>query len=216
VLCSIATKPAQFEPILRWSMAIRSPRIVPLPSVHPADPDMLARLDAIHAAGFKGIKLHPYYQDFLLDDERLMPLYARLAERGLLLVCHTGFDVAFPRIRRCDPRRIRAVCDRVPTLKFVATHLGAWEDWDEVEKHLLGRDIFLEISYSLEVMPPDRARRLILAHPEDRVLFGTDSPWQDQSAALDRLRALDVGDSRFRAMTEDNASLLLDSCARGV
>ena len=32
VVCSIATRPEQFEPILHWSRAIRSERIIPLPS----------------------------------------------------------------------------------------------------------------------------------------------------------------------------------------
>ena len=32
VLCSIATKPSQFEPIFRWSQQIASDRIIPLAS----------------------------------------------------------------------------------------------------------------------------------------------------------------------------------------
>ena len=39
VVCSIATKPDQFAPILNWSRQIASARIVPLPSVHPKGPD---------------------------------------------------------------------------------------------------------------------------------------------------------------------------------
>ncbi|WP_211248521.1 hypothetical protein [Desulfobulbus elongatus] len=35
VLCSIATRPEQFSPILDWSKAIRSERIEPFPSLHP-------------------------------------------------------------------------------------------------------------------------------------------------------------------------------------
>jgi len=35
VVCSIATKPEQFAPILKWSREIASQRIIPLPSVHP-------------------------------------------------------------------------------------------------------------------------------------------------------------------------------------
>ena len=62
VLCSIATRPEQFAPILEWSKEIRSERIVPFPSLHPADPDLLAHLQMIHDEGFKGIKMHSYYQ----------------------------------------------------------------------------------------------------------------------------------------------------------
>lgn len=37
VLCNIATKPEQFNSIIKWSDKIRSERIIPLPSVHPDD-----------------------------------------------------------------------------------------------------------------------------------------------------------------------------------
>ncbi|MBV5329903.1 MAG: hypothetical protein JZU65_20125 [Chlorobium sp.] len=58
VLCSIATRPAQFTAILEWSKAIRSERIIPFPSLHPADPQLLEHLQDIHDAGFKGVKMH--------------------------------------------------------------------------------------------------------------------------------------------------------------
>ncbi len=62
VLCSIATRPEQFTPILEWSKEIRSERIVPFPSLHPDDPLLLEHLQEVHDEGFKGVKMHPYYQ----------------------------------------------------------------------------------------------------------------------------------------------------------
>jgi hypothetical protein len=210
VVCSIATKPDQFPKILDWSGRIASPRIVPLPSVHPRDLSRAERIRQIAAAGFRGIKLHPYYQDFVLDDPDILSFLEVVADCGLFVVCHTGFDIAFERVRRCDPVKIKAVTQAIPSLRFIATHLGAWDDWDEVERHILGSPLLLEISYSLETLPADRARRLILAHPPECVIFGTDSPWQDQSAALRRLRDLRLGSTLEEAITAGNASRLLD------
>jgi predicted TIM-barrel fold metal-dependent hydrolase len=122
VICSIATRPSQFEAIISWSMQIRSDRVIPFPSFHPSDPDVLEHIGRIRAEGFKGIKMHPYYQQFFLDDEKLFPAYERISELGLILVMHTGFDIAFPRIRRCDPRQILNVLTRFPELKMVTTH----------------------------------------------------------------------------------------------
>jgi hypothetical protein len=118
VICSIATKPEQFDPILKWSKAIASPRIVPLPSIHPKGPDPVGQAHQVAEAGLLGIKLHPYYQDFDLDDEALFPLYRALDQLGLFVVCHTGFDFAFPRQRRADPVRILRVLERVPSLRL--------------------------------------------------------------------------------------------------
>jgi predicted TIM-barrel fold metal-dependent hydrolase len=62
VVCSIATRQEQFTPILEWSKAIRSERIIPFPSLHPDDPELLEHLQLIRDEGFKGVKMHPYYQ----------------------------------------------------------------------------------------------------------------------------------------------------------
>ncbi len=106
VICCIATRPSQFEAIVSWSKQISSDRIIPFPSFHPDDPQAVEHISQIKEEGFKGIKMHPYYQQFFLDDEKLYPAYEKIRELGLILVMHTGFDIAFPRIRRCDPRQI--------------------------------------------------------------------------------------------------------------
>jgi predicted TIM-barrel fold metal-dependent hydrolase len=209
VICSIATRPEQFDPILNWSRGIASDRIVPLLSVHPRDPRAVERIDRTAAEGFKGVKLHPYYQDFVLDDPDLWPIYRRLSERNLVAVCHTGYDFAFPRERRCEPARIAKVARAFPDLKLVATHMGAWEEWDDVERFLIGRRLYFETSFSLHLLPPERARAMILAHPPGYVLFGTDSPWRDQSDSLRELRALGLGAARETAILSDNADGLL-------
>jgi len=210
VICSIATKPEQFEPILKWSGQIASDRIIPFPSVHPRDPEAVPRLRRIQDAGFKGIKLHPYYQDFFLDEAAAFSLYEALGNLGLALICHTGFDIAFPRVRRADPQRIARVTELFPRLKLVSTHLGSWQDWDLVRRFLLGKPIRMEISYSLGQIPDAQARDMLVNHPADCLFFGTDSPWQDQSETLRRLRALKLGDEREYAMLEGNAARLLD------
>jgi predicted TIM-barrel fold metal-dependent hydrolase len=214
VVCSIATKPEQFDPILRWSRTIASERIVPFLSVHPDDPAAPDRLDAAAREGFRGIKMHPYYQDFDLDEERLFPLYEQMSELGLILACHTGFDIAFPRVRKADPRRIAAVAARVPGLTLVTTHMGSWQDWTEVERHLLGKPIYMETSFSLEYMPRDCLKRILAAHPATHLLFGTDSPWQDQSAALRTVRSLGLAPELERAILSENAQRLLPAADR--
>lgn len=209
VIASIATRPEQFEPILAWSRSVASDRIFPFASVHPEDPDGPTRIRRIADAGLKGIKLHPYYQDFDVDEPRMDPLYHAIDESGLVLLLHAGFDIAYERRRCCDPRRTANLARRHPSLKLVAAHLGGWQDWDEVRRHLLGGPVTLDLSTSLEFLPPTEARDLILAHPLENVVFGTDSPWCDQAQTLRLFEALDLPDDRRRAILHDNAARLL-------
>ncbi|MDD2241014.1 MAG: amidohydrolase family protein [Kiritimatiellae bacterium] len=211
VVCPIATKPTHFDGIRRWARQVRTqePRLDMLLSVHPDDPDALAHIDQTAADGFIGLKFHPYYQQFVLDDERLFPLYERIAVRGLLAVFHSGFDIAYPPERICDPIRIRHVIDTFPTLKFVATHLGGWRDCENSRTHLIGRPVYIETSYSLHDMPAAEARAMILDHAPGYILFGTDSPWADQAEELARWRNLDLPDDVLAAALGGNAAHLL-------
>lgn len=205
ILCSIATKPEQFEPILKWSLSITSDRVIPLASVHPADPQVREHVRMVAEAGLKGIKLHPYYQGFDLGGEAILPVLDAAEASGVLVVSHTGFDMAFPRDRVADPERVCRLIERFPALRFVATHFGGWCDWVEVKRRLIGRPVAMEISLSLERLAREEAREMILAHPESHLMFGTDSPWSDISETLRRLRSLDIPAVRMRRIEGENA-----------
>lgn len=209
VICSIATHPSQFESILEWSAAVSSRRIIPLPSIHPADEKCVNRVDQVAEGGFLGIKMHPYYQNFSLDDKRLFPLYEALSDNGLMLVVHCGYDIAFPKTRIADPEKILAVQTTFPDLKLIATHFGGWKIWDEVESKLIGREIYLEISFALNFLSKEQVKRMLTAHPVHRVLFGSDSPWDDQAECVRRVKKLQLTSQLEEALFYKNAQQLI-------
>jgi predicted TIM-barrel fold metal-dependent hydrolase len=217
VVCSIATRPAQFEPILAWSQAIRdgafgeeaARRIVPFASVHPADPEARRRIARVAAAGFQGLKIHPCYQQFTLDAPATLDYLRCARDHGLIVISHTGFDIAFPRERICDPARVARVVAAIPDLRFVATHLGGWEDWEEVERHLIGSPVHMEISYCCGRLDRERLRGLLLRHPAGCLLFGSDWPWNSHAEVLPRIEALGLDEPRLTALMGGNAARLL-------
>ncbi len=209
VICSIATRPEQFDSILEWSQKIGSDRLIPLPSIHPADPDCVKKVHTVHQKGFKGIKMHPYYQDFFIEEKRLTPLYEALSETGLLLVIHCGYDIGFPRTRCADPAQILKLHKNFPKLRLIATHFGGWDAWDEVEELLIGREIFMEISFALQYLSPEKAKQMLTSHPPEYLLFGSDSPWVDQKGYLATLDALQLNDKLLTGILSKNALKLL-------
>ncbi len=209
VVCTIATKPSQFEAILNWANSLKSAELIPFPSIHPASPDYLSQIDKIKEMGFRGIKMHPYYQDFFIDEDRLMPIYERISHHGLILLLHTGFDLAFPKTRRADPARIIAITEKFPNLKLVASNLGAWCLWDEVQEQLCGRKIYMDISFALDYLKPEKALEIITSHPADYILFGSDSPWRDQAKTLKLLGRLNLQPDLHEKILAGNAQKLL-------
>ena len=209
VIASIATKPTQFEPILAWSKQVASSRTIPFASIHPDDPEAVEHIHIIAQEGLKGVKLHPYYQEFVLNDPRMDSIYEAIISNDLILLSHTGFDLAFPRDRICDPCKIMDVLQRFPSLKLVTSHLGAWEDWGEVERLMIGKPVYIEFSYSKGFLAVDCIARLLTHHPVEYILFGTDSPWMDQSEAVAFVDQLNLDPIRKAAFLYGNAARLL-------
>ncbi len=213
VVCSIATRPAQFDPILKWSRAIASDRIRPFPSFHPDDPGWRDRIAAVKGEGFRGIKWHPYYQEFDIVRPDLFRMYERIARAGLVLLLHTGYDFSFVHTPLADPARILRIAETFPELKLVPTHLGAWEMWDEVERLLVGRPVYMEVSFACQFMSAERARSIMSRHPAEYLLFGTDSPWADQGEALSLFRGLHLTPATEKSILYENALRLLETKA---
>ena len=209
VLGLIVTRPSQFPAIIKWAGQVRSPEIIPFPSFHPADPQMLEQIKIIHDQGFKGIKLHPYYQEFKIDEERLFPAYELMAELGLVLLMHTGFDIGFPHLRIAEPQRTANVIKRFPELKLVAAHMGGWQLWDEVQEFLVGRDVYFDLAFSLNFLSIAEAREIIINHPPDKILFGTDSPWADPQEEIANLGRLGLDQELEENILGKNGEKLL-------
>lgn len=216
VVCPIATRPHHYAGIRDWARAVRAsaPELEMLVSVHPDDPHAAEHLEEAAADGFKGVKFHPYYQGFSVDEPRMRLLYGTIRDLNLLVVFHCGFDIAYPRDPWCNPAKIARLADDFPGLKLVATHFGGWMAWEESARTLLGRPIWLDVSMAFPFLPPERVRGMALAHPAEYLLFGTDSPWTDQSAELARWRSLDLGEDFLRSLLGGNAARLLASAGR--
>ena len=211
VICNIATKPAQFEPIIKWSQQISSDRIIPFPSIHPDDPDYADHLKQIRLAGYKGIKMHPFYQDFYIDEDRMLPIYQTISDNDLLLVMHTGYDIAFPRLEYAATARVANIIRQFPKLKFITTHSGGWQMWEQVQKLLLGKPVYMDISYSLDDLGPENAKYILENHPPEYLLFATDSPWKDQATEIKSVLSLGLQQQQLNLLFRENALRLLNT-----
>lgn len=210
VVANIATRPEQAGKILDWSVAIASERIVPLASVHPDSPDPEFEVALAAGAKLKGLKFHPHYMDCPIDDPRSVRIARAAADAGLAMLFHTGYDLAFEKDDVASPERVRRLHKMVPHLRLVAAHLGGWERWEEVRDLLVGLPIYLETSFTIGRCPEALLLDILNSHPPQYLLFGTDAPWTDQKAEVEKVLALPISDGLKRAILWENAHRLLD------
>lgn len=209
VVLSIATKPQQASKISQWAASVQNDSITAFGSIHPDSTDWRSELSAIKEAGLHGIKFHPDYQEFFVDDEKLFPIYKEALEMGLVIIFHAGLDIGLPPPIHCTPERLKKVVRAFPGGRFVAAHLGGFKCWDDVEKYLVGEDLYLDTSFSLKWMERSRFLKIIRAHGCDKVLFASDSPWSGQKEEIEMFRALGLPSEEEKAILGGNAIKLL-------
>ncbi|GAB4248589.1 amidohydrolase family protein [Deferrisoma sp.] len=178
VVSRITTRAEQVDRVNRWLEGLRSPRIVPLATLHPDLPDPEAEVWRLRDAGFPGLKLHPDYQGFRVEEPRMFPVYRAAAEAGLFILYHAGLDRGLPGYPvHATPRGLREVHERFPELRVVAAHMGGEDVYEETTRVLLGTGVYLDTSFVLRKMPPEVLERFFERHGSRRIVFGTDYPW---------------------------------------
>jgi len=209
VVFNIATKPSQAAKINDWAALTQDECIIPFGSIHPHCGDWENELKRIKELGLKGIKFHPEYQDFYVDDEAMFPIYELAFELGLVIAFHAGEDIGFEPPYHCTPERLDTLLNRFKGGKIVAAHMGGYKHWDEVEKCLVGKDIYFDSSFAVGIMDSEQARRIIYNHGYDKIVFGSDSPWKDQGWSVQCIKSLCLAPEIEEAIFYKNAVKLL-------
>ena len=186
----ITTRPEHVELINRWLYSLRRENVLPMATIHPDMTDGQAYIKRLKDKGFIGIKVHPDYQGFYADDKRMYPLYEALQDLKMPILFHAGLDRGLPPPFRAMPVHLLKVHRQFPCLVMIAAHMGGEDNYDQTEACLLGKNIYLDTAFVLRLMDPDTLKRFFQMHPIERFLFGSDSPFTDQSTELNYLQNL--------------------------
>ena len=205
IVQSVATSPKQASGINRFikeAVTLGNGRFTGLGTVHPDSDNIDSEIDEIIELGLKGIKLHPDIQAVAIDDARMHRIYER-CEGVLPILMHTGDS----RFDYSNPNRMLPILERYPHLTVVGAHLGGWSVWDEAVLRLSKFENFcVDTSSSLYALSKERAREIILAYGEKRVLFGTDYPMWKPEIELELFMGIDLSDKAREDILYNNAA----------
>jgi uncharacterized protein len=124
--------------------------------------------------GARGIKLHPRSQGFLLNDERLAPVFALAAERRVPILIHGGRGL--PPISD----HLERLVDAYPQAQLIIAH-GGIADLADLSEAFGGRaGVFFDTSVWSPVDLLDMFQRV---SPE-QVLYASDYPYGQQPGSL--------------------------------
>ncbi len=204
VIHATATSPKQVEMTNDFVASLTNQDIIGFGTLHEDYKDVAKELDRIESLGLKGIKLHPVFQKFVMDDESMFPIYEQIEGRFPILM-HVGDK----NTDATTPKRVAHLLDRFPKLTIIAAHMGGYSEWDEAEKYLFGRDVYFDTSSSIRFLQPEKVAQMIRAHGADKVLFGTDYPLSMHRFELEVLDRVGLSEEESEQILWKNAYRLL-------
>lgn len=210
IILPVVTAPRQFDSINRFAAEAneKNENLCSFGGIHPDCEDLHGKLRLLQKNGFIGIKLHPDYQNHMVDDPCMIETVGEAVALGMYVVIHAGFDPVSPDLVHAPPVRSRHLIDAVGETgpsHIILAHMGGSEQFDEVRQYLIGTNVLLDTAYVVDRMPAQELEELILAHGANRVLFASDSPWGDVGKFANMVRALSLSDQQKEQILYQNA-----------
>jgi predicted TIM-barrel fold metal-dependent hydrolase len=209
VVQPVVTKQSQTKSINDWSRSICSDRIISFGGIYPHTDDYKRDIDYVAGLGLKGLKFHAEYQNFIVDDDKMLKIYDYALGKGLILFHHAGADPAFPPPFKSTPQQFAKIAKAMRGGVIVAAHFGGHAQWDDVEKYLVGTDIYLDTSMGFDYFSHDQFLRIVKSHGADKILFASDYPWSNAKLEMEQLRGLSLSSEEIDAILGGNAKRVL-------
>src|SRR5918994_157181 len=154
--------------------------------------------------GARGIKLHPRAQKFLLNDERLAPVFALAAERRVPILIHGGRGL--PPIAD----HLARLVDAYPDAQLIIAHAGI-ADLSGLAGRFAGKAGFF---FDTSVWSPVDLLSFFHQVSPEQVLYASDYPYGRQPSslliALRTAKLAGYSDEHLRLMLAGNANRIAD------
>lgn len=208
----IATKPSQTRHINEFASTLSEKsggRVMSFGSVHPNCENWKEEIDIIVKLGLKGMKFHAEYQDFTLDEPRMIRMYDYAFSKGLIIIHHAGADLGMPPPYHTSPSQFAFVAKELQGGTLIAAHLGGHAQWDDVERYIIGSDIYIDTSMGQNYYSQEQFLKFVKNHGSDKILFATDSPWSRADEEISSIYSLPISQDEKDNIFYKNAKRLL-------
>lgn len=212
VIMPVVTRPEQFQTINNVAAKINETykgRLLSFGGIHPNSQNYKKELEYIKSLGLKGIKLHPDYQKVMIDDIRYKHIIDYATQLDLVILVHAGIDIGMPDPVHCPPQKARALIEELHPEKMILAHMGGWKQWNQVEELLAGENVYFDCAFCSGYLTSVQFERIVKKHGSERILFGSDSPWEDPADTIAFIEETGLTEAEKECIYYKNACKLL-------
>jgi hypothetical protein len=209
VCLGVANTPDRVEAANRFAGSLDRSRFIGFGSIHPglsADENVAS----LRAHGLCGAKVHPFFQQYSLDDPKLWEIFAAM-EGEFTVIAHVGAAGSDAGLR-CTPAMLAEIARAFPRLALIACHFGGYRVLDQAENDVVGLPgVYLDTSWppGLGTLDRKRIRRLVERHGPERVVFASDWPMADPATDIAAVEALGFDTDTTRGILGENLRRIL-------
>ncbi|MCJ2163951.1 MULTISPECIES: amidohydrolase family protein [unclassified Pseudodesulfovibrio] len=210
VVLTAATSPDQVIPANNWAIELKesNQRFIPFGTLHPDFDRNAEELDRLEANGIKGLKFHPDFQGYRMDDQKLYAVMELVKDRFVCMF-HVG-DTLPPDENPSCPKKMAALRKAFPGPPMIAAHMGGYKHWEYAIEHLAGTDVYVDCSSVMDFVDDAMLSRLFKAFSPERILFGSDYPLFDAASEIEQIsRRLNLNAEELEALL-NRAGILFD------
>jgi predicted TIM-barrel fold metal-dependent hydrolase len=182
------------------------PEFIGFITLHPdlTDEEIETEVAWAIANNMRGIKLHPDFQKFNIDDENAERFYRAVGSK-LPILFHIGDD----RYEFSKPERLVRMARKYPDVNFIAAHFGGYRTWGDAPLYRGLKNVYFDTCSSLAFISSEEAKRIIDMHGADKFFFATDFPMWDAKTELERFMKIPLTDKEREMIFSGNIKKLL-------
>lgn len=180
----------------------------PIGSIHPKLPDWREDLrQCVEQHGMKGIRLHPNYHGYALDDPASVELLEAATEKKLLVQIVAQMEderTQHPlvQVKPVDLKPLVVLLNKMPEARVMILNANRAMSMTT----LAGSKVWLDIAMLEGV---GGVENLLKDWPPDRLVFGSYAPFFYWESARLKLQESELSDAQLAAVAEGNARLLI-------
>lgn len=160
--------------------------------------------------GFRGIKIHPYWDQVPPDDPRYKPVWEFSSERKVPVLIHTWNSHRYvdALLDFCLPSLFAKIAEDYPDAILLLGHSGGEYDGilDAIEVAKAYPNIYLDTASSR--LYPEVIEMIVDEVGAERVLYGSDVPFLSPAPQVGKIVYADIGESEKEMILGLNATKL--------
>jgi predicted TIM-barrel fold metal-dependent hydrolase len=140
-------------------------------------------------------------------------LWDRLSADGLCPIrsFHAGEDIGFRPPYHGTPERFSQLAKAFPNLKIICAHFGGWKRWSETIEFLSECDnVYYDTAFCSKYLDNATAERLIKKKGAEKIMLGSDLPWEDPKDSIRFIDGLKITDREKELIFGENAKRIFE------